>query len=483
MLPLGLLYAASIIERAGHRAKILDPHIDDLELTVMDSGDFSGIFKAIDDFKPSVIGYGGIATSFGRTKKISLAVKERFNSIIQIAGGPLASVSGLLLNKTAIGVVFHGETEASLPVFLDKIAYGKLLEGVPGISYRNGDKVLKNQDAEQVAYLDTIPFPAYHLVDLKRYFDSTTDLFKAYSGMIAENPLYAEIKERVGEGRSYVSIVTARGCTHRCSFCYRHMRGIRQHSTDYVIRHMKYLKDMYGVDGFLIADELFNSKPEWVREFCDALEREKLEVFYTIAGARVDRVNASLLRRLKETGCIKIEYGQESGSDRILSEYRKGITRRQNKEVTLLTTRDIGLFSVVQIVIGSPSETHATILETIEFLKEIGAHYYSLNYLMPLPGTPVWGRVEDSGLIKDVEKYLDMVAEYGGQPIVNLTSAHDNEWRRWADLIRKETRLDHYSRRNSKYYPLYALIQNVRSAIAPYLPMGVKRMLSKLVRT
>ena len=171
------------------------------------------------------------------------------------------------------------------------------------------------------------------------------------------------------------------------------------------------------------------------------IEKNKLDIFYLIVGARVHNIDEKMLQRLKETGCIEIGYGQESGSDRILKEYYKGVTSQQNKKVTLLTTKKIGIHSPVQLVIGAPGETSETIKENIQFLKDLEAYTYSLNYLIPLPETPIWKQVESNGLVPDLEEYLDLVAEHGGMPLVNLTKVHDNEWGKWSIQIKKEIQL------------------------------------------
>ena len=195
------------------------------------------------------------------------------------------------------------------------------------------------------------------------------------------------------------------------------------------------------IEGFHFVDELFNPTLNWVNDFCDALEKANLDIVYFISGARVDRINANLLRRLKETGCLEICYGQESGSDTILKELRKGVSSRLNKEITT-TTKALGLVSPVMLVIGSPAENTATIHETIQFLKDVGKYDVSLNYLTPLPGDSIWEYVEENHLVNDVESYLDQVAEYGRtEPLVNLTNCPDREWRKWLVLIRKKSNL------------------------------------------
>jgi anaerobic magnesium-protoporphyrin IX monomethyl ester cyclase len=472
MLPLGLLYAGAIIERCGHKAKIVDMYLTDV----------AELFKTIDDFKPAIIGFGGIATSYGGTKQLSLRIRDRYPNLLQIAGGALASTYELLLTRTKIDVVFHGETEASLPLFLERLVHGKPFHDVPGISYLLKGQVIRNEPPKQIENLDEISFPAYHLVDVGRYLQPVKDFLEAYSILIHSNPNCTDIIEKIGNKTHYIPIISARGCTHRCFFCYRHMFGHRQHSVKYVIEHIKYVQRTCGISGFQFADELFNRDPKWVMELCDAIEREKLDIFYIVGGARVDRIDEKMLRRLKQTGCIAIEYGQESGSDLILNEYRKGVTSEQNREITKLT-RKVGLLSTVQLVIGSPSETNETIGETIQFLKDAYAYQFSLNYLIPLPETPSWQYVMERNLIKDVEKYLDDVAEYGGtRLLVNLTKEPNDVVKRWADKISYEVTKYYYWRTNRILYLLYSFVGKARMYVGPFIPGRVKDNVGKFLK-
>ena len=459
-LPSGLLYVGAIIERCGYHAKIIDPYLDDIELKDFDDGFFKKIDIIIKDYKPSIIGYSGIVTSYGRTKQLSLYIKSNYPEIMQIVGGPLASVYDLLLKKAKIDVVFHGEVEVSLPIFLERFEQKELIYDIPGVSYLLNGEVVRNNPAEQIKDLDSIPFPAYHLVDISQYLHPVKHWIDGYKSLLNSNPYHSDLIKTIGTKTHFIPIVTTRGCTHKCSFCYRHVQGIRQHSVSYVIDHIKYLKETYGISGFQFRDELFNSSYEWVMELCDAIEKNNLNIFYLVSGARVDKVDKQMLQRLKETGCIDINYGQESGSDIILKEYRKGINSQRNREITLLT-KEVGLNCPVQLVIGSPRETSSTILETIQFLKDvdvIDASNFSLNYLIALPETPIWEYVKENKLIQDVEQYLDTVAEYGGAPLLNLTKEPDRVWKKWGRVIHKELKVYHYKKVKPKTFYFYVSI-------------------------
>ncbi len=481
-LPLGLLYVGGIIERCGHKAKILDLYLDDIDLKGLNSGDYNNVYKMIDEFKPDIIGYGGIATSYGRTKKLANAIRSRYGGIFQIAGGPLASVYDLLLERAGIDLVFHGEAERNLSAFLDNFSTGRSVSDIPGVSYSNNGKITRNQPAAQVDDLDSIPFPAYHLIDVAKYMHSIDAWLSSYNDTIKSNPQSADLIRRIGDKKTFISIVASRGCTHRCFFCYRHVHGVRRHSVNYVIDHIKYLQNTYNCDGFQFCDELFNSNPEWVIALCEAIEKERLDIFYLVGGARVDKVNEKMLKFLKQTGCIEINYGHESGSDVILKEYRKGVTAQMNKEVTLMTSVVLGLHCPIQLVIGAPGETSATINETVQFLKDLGARQASLNYVIPLPETPSWQYAQDKKLISDVEAYLDTVAEEGGTPIVNLTGASYRVWKSWGPFIWKELQLNAKKKDSPGFYPIYFLFYNIVYIMETLISARHRRIMRKYIK-
>ena len=449
--PLGLMYVGGILERLGKNVKIHDLYLYDFPYE--DRWGYLMLKKIIEDFSPDVIGYGGIAMSYGWAKNLSIQVKKDYPGIIQIAGGALSSVYDLLLTKAAIDVVFHGEAETNLPVFVDRFDSKKQWTDIPGISYFNNE-IKRNQSVSQIENMDDIPYPAYHLVEIEKYYLKRQELLDAYRGDMSDQGIYESISKKLNGVNVLLPIVTARGCTHRCSFCYRHMKGYRKHSVDYVIRHIKYVQEEFGINGFAFRDELFNGDMKWVFELCDEIDKNDLKIAYRTS-ARVDNISEKMLTRMYETGCFSLLYGQESGSDKILKEYKKGVTRKQNVEATLLT-RKVGIYSTVQLVIGSPGETQQTIQESIDFIKEVGVRYYSLNYLIPLPESPVWHYVLEKKLINDVEDYLEQVALRGGRHNVNLTQVSDKEWSNWSNLIDYKVKV-HYAKSDGSYMECFKL--------------------------
>ena len=479
--PLGLLQVGAIIERLGCTVLIYDPILDD---PMLKDPIPKRLDMIVDDFKPNIIGYGGIATSYAKTKKYARYIRNKNKKIIQIAGGPLSSVYELLLMQAWLDVVVHGEAEVSLPLLLERLEGGKPIDNLPGISILKDGKVIRNPLPEQIKSLDTLPLPAYHLVELPRYFRHMKDNPGVYNDGLSKGRA-KELVNIIGEDDRWIEIVTGRGCTHRCLFCYRHMKGVRYYSPDYVVKHITYLKSNYGIRGFQFAEELFNGDINRVYDLCDAIEKNRLDIFYSVGGARVDKMDKAMMKRLKETGCIEINYGQESGSDKILKEYRKGVTVSQNKEITKLTIAE-GLNCPVQLVIGSPGETDSTIKETINFLKDVEGFQYSLNYLIPLPETPIWEYVREKELIKDVEEYLYVVSERGGEPVVNLTEMPDRIWKRWRLKIKKEMRIYYFKKTNQKgrlliEFFIYSIGEFIYPYVPPYIVNIAKRLLKNFI--
>jgi anaerobic magnesium-protoporphyrin IX monomethyl ester cyclase len=483
-LPLGLLYVGGIIERTGHSAHIVDPYINNPDITEFDQGNFSDIDEVIDMSHPEIIGFGGIGSSYGRTKILSEYLHKKYPAIFQIAGGPLSSLYELLLTKTHVSLIFHGETEITFPLFLEKFEKQTNWKQIPGISYHDGNSIVRNPLAPQIENLDEIPLPAYHLINVKDYLGSISGIIDAYPDDRGKNFDAESAAQKIKSGGKLLIMITSRGCTNKCSFCYRHMKGYRQHSVPFVINHIKFLKSHYGIRGFEFGDELFNFKKDWVLEFCNAIEHENLDIYYRILGARVDRIDREVLQRLKDTGCVSITYGQESGSDTILKEYKKGVTAGKNAEITHLT-KEVGLISPIQIVIGSPGETPKTINETIQFLKDNDAGNPSINYFIPFPETPIWEYVTENNLIPDLENYLDVVADLGGAtPIVNLTHVPDRVWRSWYSKILLEVKLHGYRRKGKLFhyiisYPAIKLFNIVN----PFIPRKVIKSLKNTFST
>jgi MoaA/NifB/PqqE/SkfB family radical SAM enzyme len=145
------------------------------------------------------------------------------------------------------------------------------------------------------------------------------------------------------------------------------MKGIRHHSPEYVMKHIKYLQDNFNAVFFNISDELTISNSSWADGFCRVKKEMKLDFLFRINSARVDLIDERILRELKDAGMVAITFGIESGSQKMLDNMHKHTTVQQNITVLNLC-RKIGLQTTVALVVGLPGENFHTVLETARFL-------------------------------------------------------------------------------------------------------------------
>ncbi len=412
-VPFGILYAASAALRHGHRVKIIDLVKEDLT--------DEELVGQIREFAPGIIGMGGITSSYGRCKELVALIRQNFVSTPIVVGGVLSSVAELLLTRAGVDYVVHGEGEKTFPNLIQILEAQGDVSQVAGISFVRDGSVRRTDAERQIKDLDEIPMPAFELLEMSHYLEPLDKWIDHY--LRIEDDVNKSVRQVLAGKRYMFPVITARGCTHKCIFCYRHHRGLRQHSVGYVVTMIRHLHVTYGVDVFQINDELTTGSKAWVRGFCAALKEEKLPIALIILSARVDNVDAEILYLLKEVNCIMINYGYESGANVILKEIRKGVTREQALETGLLTKK-AGIINIPEIIIGFPSETRATIEETIDFLRQLDTWSFSINTPIPFPGTPLWEHAVRHGIIKDEEEF---VLGYRRGLFINFTKFSDRE--------------------------------------------------------
>lgn len=469
--PVGLLAVGKILRAHGIEIKIVDLCIDN---------DILKLIQIAQEIKPCLIGFGGIASSYSATKDISKILHKYCPDSVYIAGGPLSSTYDILLEDRAVGYVFHGEVEQSLPKFISFAKEGASLSAIGGISFlsekakttedngnfarfmRHDNLITRTHPFKEPVDLSTNGYPEYGLIDMNPYTLDLRDWHAIYRPQIDK---ISTLKNRIkglmegGKYRYTESIVTSRGCTHKCQFCYRHVPGIRRYSIEYVLENIRLLKKHCAIDGVSFSDELFNSDRRYVYELCDALKSADLGLsFYMACGVRADNIDEDMIRRLSEAGFINLLFGQESGSETVLKYYRKGISAQQNIDSVLLTEK-YAMHTCVQLVIGSPVETTKTILETRDFLRAVDARQASINYIIPLPETPMWEQVKNAGYIKDIRKYLERVRRYAGSYRLglNLSKANKLVWIFWYIFLERAVFLNRYKNSLLKkiYYGTY----------------------------
>jgi len=405
IFPSGLGYIAAIVQKENHEVKVLDLNIHRLtEKEVINK-----LKKYLLEEKIEIVGIGCLITCYDYVKDLVKKIREiKFKTKIVIGGGLGTSIPEMVLEKIGADIAVVGEGEKTMEELMQFFENKKKINSIKGVYYKKGGKIIQNPARERIENLDEVPFPAWHLFPIQEYVKNDFNLDKL---------------ER--KNKRSMNIITGKGCPYHCIYCYDvfgHKKRIR--SVKNIIKEIKLLKQLYGVDFILITDDLFTINREFVYDFCNSLLKEKLNISWGCS-ARVNLVDESLLKKMKNAGCKIISYGIESGSQKMLDIMRKGITVEQASKAINLT-RKTGIIASVSFMMGFPEETKEDLEKTIKFCIDNDIYLTSMFLVTPYPGTVLYNQIIQKGLIKDVEKYVSKLGN-ATELTINLTKLSDKE--------------------------------------------------------
>ncbi len=374
-VPLGIACLAAYLRDKKIEIKVIDAPIM--------GWDFKKTSQVAVGSGAKIIGVSCLTENRYSALKTLEEIKRVDSSITTVIGGLHATFSDKLLlkNYPFLDVVVRGEGEETLYELSKAIKSGKNLGKILGISYRKDGEIISNPPRAFIQDIETLPFPAYDLFPMKDY------------------PLPPDVSTKVNQTSL---ITTSRGCPMGCKFCETtHAWGkkVRSTSAKKLFEEVKYLYDNFGIDYIRFADDLFTLKKEKVMAFCELMIKNKLPVKFRIQ-ARVDCVDEEMLRALKKAGCDLIEYGAESGSDKVLKAMGKNITIEKIKNAVRIT-RKVGIDVKYFLIIGGLEEGPNETWETFELIKQTNPDWIGINALTIYPGTEVFKIAKEQGLIND----------------------------------------------------------------------------------
>jgi radical SAM superfamily enzyme YgiQ (UPF0313 family) len=397
-VPLGLTYIAAVLEKAGHIVKIIDMN----EKKLNDDDLRANLKEDVD-----VVGITGMITEYKKILKIIDIAKDGFSDREVILGGPLATtLPQQLLEQSKADFIVIGEGENTLPALVQATEHESDITKIKGIAYKSAGRVVITDPARPIDNLDTIPFPARHLLDMNKYIRNH---FESFGWKIDG---YDKIRS--------TNLITSRGCPYNCTFCFKDMWGYkwRRRSPENIIEEMRLLNEKYKVNGFFFVDELFVLDKKRVFEFTSLLKKSGLDVVWYCNG-RANLMQKDMLKAMHDAGCIGIAYGIESGNQSILDSMRKNITIEQTKKV-VKWTKEIGINVAGYFMIGMLEETKEKIMDTINFARELDLDFYSFSITTPLPGTELYMEAIKKGLI-----HTDMASLKGWDFDINVNLTKD----------------------------------------------------------
>ena len=369
--PLGLAYLAAVTRKLGLTTTILDAQALGLEIE-------TSVTQILDD-NPDFLAITVPSAALSAAAALAGMVKKANPLITVIVGGNhLSALAQKTLQENPcfdVGII--GEGERTLEKLLAVLRVKGDLSSVAGVAFRSGNAIVMSPVCTRIDLLDDLPMPAFDLLpDIGRYYRPA-----------AQSLMYLPS----------ISLVTSRGCPGKCLFCDRKTFGhtIRMHGAEYVADMMEKLYRDFGVRGVVFEDDNFMLSQERLEHLARLIIKRKIRVAWS-ALSRVDTINRDKIRIAKSCGCWKILYGIESGSQKILDFYQKGITLSQIQKAVQLTKNN-GLFSKGFIILGNPLESRQTLQETKRLVMGLPLDDISITYFTPYPGSEIWDQVARYG--------------------------------------------------------------------------------------
>ncbi len=374
--PLALLALGTWLrQHCTHEVAVIDAQMEDL--------DYPALTRRIQEWEADVVGITAFTVELVDVVRTVRAARAAHSVRHVVLGGPHCNdFPAEARDLAGVSAVVRGEGQQPLKALLDAWEAGKEARGIPGVMVHADDPVpehvLLSDD------LDSYPVLDRTLIDYKRY-----------CGLM------------VGGG-VFTTVVTSRGCPHRCSFCNTPRLKFHSASPGHICDELEAcialdIRDIYFVD------DTFNVTNQRVHALCDEILARGLKVSWTVR-MRVNGVDRALVQKMKDAGCSRIQFGVEQGTAQGLQRLRKGVTLEE-VERAFSICHQLGMPTVAYFMIGTPTErTRLDVLRTVRYAIRLRPDFVMINVLTPFPGTPLFDEGVEAGVLK-LQPWLDFMRD------------------------------------------------------------------------
>ncbi|MGH9338198.1 MAG: B12-binding domain-containing radical SAM protein [Acidobacteriota bacterium] len=378
-IPIGLVYIAPIAEKKGH-------HVEVLDLALERDAD-PVLYAKLKERKWDLVGLGCMTAEFEGAEIAARKVKEYDPAIKVVFGGQHPTiVTDEVIANDYCDFICVGEGEETFGHLLDALGSAEDLSQVQGLVYKDATGALrKNLPRPPINDVDSIPFPAYHLLDMDRY-------------AVAESARFTPKYQRA------IQIFTSRGCPWHCTYCHDLFgKSFRPRSPEHVLAEMKKLYYEYNIQEFMIEDDIFNFDMKRAKKICDLIVEDGMKVALQFGnGVRLERLDEELLEKLAAAGTHHMAIAIESASPRIQRLTKKRLKLHMVKDIVKISRR-CGINTLGFFMIGFPSETIEEINMTIRFACDTDLDEALFSIVIPYAGTELGRQILSQGLYDPAE--------------------------------------------------------------------------------
>jgi len=351
-LPYGILSMGAYLEKKGH----------DVTVANFSSRGQRGALKYIQANLPDILGVSLFSFNRVDTLKLIKTVKKKYPGVRIVAGGPHATflAEQILSRYPEIDHIICGEGEQALDNLVRDISAGRK----PPVIIQ-GDRITNIDEMPPVS---------------------------GFRGaMIGVNP-----------NEQFKFIVTTRGCPNRCTFCSSPAfwkRRVSYRSAEDIYSEIRDLNKKYGIIYFAFRDDNFTLKKDRVIKLSQMLQKSGMYIMWNCQ-ARVDTVDEDMLVEMKRAGLEHIQYGVESGSERILASYDKGADIDDIVRASEITRR-VGVYLSIYLMAGMAGETGRDIRKTLALIRRILPGDGMVSPVALYPGTALYEKLKAGGEVSD----------------------------------------------------------------------------------
>lgn len=373
--PIGTLYAASVLRNAGFEVQMFDPMFASVEAQIENSLR-NGRPKYVIFFEDNFNYLSKMCLARMREACFRMIALAKKYGCLCIAQGSDATDNLSQYFDHGIDFIIRGEGERTVVELLASLERGDSHpEDVRGLVYKVDGAITETGRRELIHDLDSIPFPAWDLIDMNQYRNAWIRHHQYFS----------------------LNITTTRGCPFHCNWCAKPIYGqvYNVRSPKNVVEELIFLRENFQIDHVWFADDIFGLKPGWIQEYAALVKASNVLTSFSCQ-SRVDLLlDGNTIKSLAEAGCHTVWVGAESGSQGILNAMEKGTTVEQIYTATSLL-KEHKICTAFFLQFGYPGESRDDIRKTLKMVRDCAPDDIGISVSYPLPGTKFYKAVKRS---------------------------------------------------------------------------------------
>ncbi len=395
IVPLGLAYIAAACEKNEYETKIFDfSASDNIEEHPENNSIYYGVKKEeirdrIKEYAPDIVGIQCMYTAYAYDAYDIAEIVKEINSktLVVIGGAHTSACPESVLNNSNVDIIVIGEGEETFIEIIKQYEKKQNLSDILGTAVRANSGISINSPRPYIKDIDTIPFPARHLLPLERYIN--------------------KFKNVPTNMRSSTFVISSRGCPFNCNFCSVKSvwgRTWRCHSPKYVVDEIEHVVKEHEIREIHFTDDNISTKIDRLIAICDELIKRKIDIKWaTPNGIAIWTLTKDALDKMKKSGCYRLTFGIETAHEETRRYIRKQHGSLEKMNEIIKYANKLGIWTIATFILGFPHETREDVEETIRFALESDLDFAFFFLPMPFPETELTEDYKRAGLLGELK--------------------------------------------------------------------------------